>query len=117
MPRLPSDETLWFDDLRQEYVPPDRVAAALASYDRLNFSNIAGYLSYYLKNDVVSLRKACLIYFKELDSTLSINPLESGKFTASSLTFYAVMMSLYRRKLPTGYSMDWRPAYGMLKHG
>jgi hypothetical protein len=98
-PGLPPDKEDWASDLNPGGGPTQaQVDEALELYRSKNFATVGAYLVFYLKKDVLILQMAMLKLCRGLYSALGLSPVDSRRFTISSLSTLGAQSYLMRRK-------------------
>jgi hypothetical protein len=104
LPSLPPKAEDWVSSLDPTKAPSQQtVDEALETFARLKCQKIKDFLIWYLRLDVILLLKAVVKLGRGFYSTLAVSPVDSRKYTISSLVTYAAQMRLMRDKRPAQF--------------
>jgi hypothetical protein len=96
---LPADRSSWASELNPNGGPTQaEVDEALELYREMAFTSVSQYLIFYLKKDVTLLQQAMLKLCRGLYQSLGLHPVDSRKFTISSLSTTGAQSFLMRSK-------------------
>ena len=93
---IPTDPQAYYNDLRQQKVDPEELAATLAMADKRGFTTIAHLHDHYLRADVLGLQDATNFFRTQAISEFGLDP---ANFTTGPSFSDAVMQKVTRTPL------------------
>ena len=118
---LPLDPEDWRSDLTGDNPTREELAAirdeALVMWEALGCRNVGDYLSGYLHLDIEILHEGAKRWISTLETLLSLNFVELGKFTISSLSYAAGLKSAESRLRVGSFFPNNSQLYTVLRMG
>ena len=118
---LPLDPAAWRSDLTGDNPTLEELAAirdeALVMWNALGCRNVGDYLSGYLHLDIEILHEGAKRWIATLETLLSLNFVELGKFTISSLSYAAGLKSAESRLRVGSFFPNNSQLYSVLRMG
>lgn len=118
---LPLDPEAWRSDLTGDNPTTEELAAirdeALVMWEALACRNVGDYLSGYLHLDIEILHEGAKRWIATLENLLSLNFVELGKFTISSLSYAAGLKSAESRLRVGSFFPNNSQLYSVLRMG
>lgn len=118
---LPLDPEAWRSDLTGDNPTTEELAAirdeALVMWEALGCRNVGDYLSGYLHLDIEILHEGAKRWIATLENLLSLNFVELGKFTISSLSYAAGLKSAESRLRVGSFFPNNSQLYSVLRMG
>ena len=118
---LPLDPEAWRSELTGDNPTVEELAAtrdeALVMWEALGCSTVGDYLSGYLHLDIEILHEGAQRWITTLETLLSLNFVELGKFTISSLSYAAGLKSAESRLRVGSFFPNNSQLYSVLRMG
>lgn len=120
-PNLPLDPEAWRSELTGDKPTTQELEKirdeALVLWNQLGCRNVGDYLSGYLHLDIEILHEGALRWIATLEDLLSLNFVELGKFTISSLSYAAGLKSAESRLRVGSFFPNNSQLYNILRMG
>jgi hypothetical protein len=112
---LPKDAAAWKSRLTGDGPTQSEVDAAVKFFEESKFECLFDYLRHYLLLDTVILAKAFFTLLDGYFQLMQLCPIESGKLTVSSFSFFSSQTELQRNKRIGNYFCNDSRIFSLLK--
>jgi hypothetical protein len=112
---LPKDAAAWKSRLTGDGPTQSEVDAAVKFFEESKFQSLFFYLRHYLLLDTVILAKAFFALLDGYFQLMQLCPIESGKLTVSSFSFFSAQTELQRNKRIGNYFCNDARIFSLLK--
>ncbi len=102
-PEFSWDQADWRDELNGRDIPLEEIELCRKLFRKLGCKNVGDYLREYLSIDCMLLKDCAVSLFHQFDKTLDVSPLDAGRYTIASYSYYSSQMYLFRNCRPATF--------------